>query len=86
MNIHIVYFASLQDRLGSKSEAANLPADITTVGDVRHWLSQRATPWNEIFGSDGSKILAAVNQTMAKDDHLLAHGDEVAFFPPVTGG
>lgn len=86
MEIQLLYFASLRDRLGYESETVNLPAEVTTVGDVRHWLAQRPAPWNEVFTDEGTTLLAALNQTMSKNNQALKANDELAFFPPVTGG
>jgi molybdopterin synthase sulfur carrier subunit len=55
------------------------------VDDLKHYLRSRGHEWQEIF-SRPSSVLAAVNLVRVKDDFVLSMGDEVAFFPPVTGG
>jgi sulfur-carrier protein len=83
MLITVKYFASLRERVGKSQEALKLP-DAATVADV--WA--RVTPDTDArtFGGDGDSILAAVNHEYVDRDHGLRDGDEVAFFPPVTGG
>ncbi len=77
MPIRVKYFASLRERLG-RGEASVDAATVSTVLDV--WNS--ATPGQAMPGN----LLAAVNQEHAELDHPVKDGDEVAFFPPVTGG
>lgn len=89
MNIRILYFASLRERLGTEAERVALPAGVGTVGQLRAWLAARGGDWATAFTppADGrDRLRAAVNQEMAGIDTSLAEGDEVAFFPPVTGG
>ena len=82
--IQIRYFASLRERLGRGEEA--LPADgIARVQDLIARLMERNSPWRETFAGD-FPILIAVNQEMAQMESPVRDGDEVAFFPPVTGG
>ncbi len=76
MVIHIKYFASLRETVGKPEE--ELDADVATVGDV--WRA--ANP--ELSPPDNT--LAAVNQVYGSFDTAVESGDEVAFFPPVTGG
>jgi molybdopterin synthase sulfur carrier subunit len=81
--IRVLFFASLRERLGRAEETlASVP---TTVGALRAELAARGGTWQEAF-ADGARTLAAVNQEMAADDRPLRDGDEVGFFPPVTGG
>ncbi|AXS80007.1 molybdopterin converting factor subunit 1 [Dechloromonas sp. HYN0024] len=82
MSVNILYFAGLKEALGLSGESVDLPAGIVTVGGLRDWLvsqgrDQLATAKN---------LRCAVNQDMAKLDAAIQDGDEVAFFPPVTGG
>ena len=81
--IRVLFFASLRERLGL--DQLELPADdAASVADVRETLKGRGEDWAELM--DGEWALAAVNQTMARDQTPVSDGDEVAFFPPVTGG
>lgn len=82
MTVHVLYFAGLKEALGLPGESVQLPAGVTTVGALRDWLvgqgrDKLATARN---------LRCAVNQEMAGPDAAVADGDEVAFFPPVTGG
>ena len=82
---NILYFASLAEDLGLKSEAFELPGDCTTVDDLVGLLRARGTPFAETF--DGSiRILVAINQEMGDPAATINNSDEIAFFPPVTGG
>lgn len=83
--IRILYFASLRDRLGQESEELELPAHVADVGALRTLLQSRGGIWSELFGGD-TPVLAAVNQEMAQEETPVAEGDEIGFFPPVTGG
>ena len=83
MRLKILYFAALREALACDAEDVTLPPTVTTVGELRAFLLARGEPWQAL----GSKsIRAALNQRMAGADALLQAGDEVAFFPPVTGG
>jgi molybdopterin synthase sulfur carrier subunit len=83
--IQILYFASLRERLGMASETLDWPANSTTVADIAATLRGRGSPWDEVLG-EYQTIMVAVNQEMAALDKRVQDGDEVAFFPPVTGG
>ncbi|TNF89360.1 MAG: molybdopterin converting factor subunit 1 [Gammaproteobacteria bacterium] len=81
----ILYFASLAETLGLKSEQIELPADCATVDDLVQWLRKRGEPFAGAF--DGStRILVAINQEMCEPSAAINGSDEIAFFPPVTGG
>lgn len=81
--IQILYFASLRERLGCAEEVLQeVPA---TLAALRAQLAARGGAWGEVF-ADESRVLAAVNQEMAAAGQTLQAGDEVGFFPPVTGG
>ena len=81
--IRVLYFASLRERLGRADEA--LQDHPQSLADLRARLAARGGVWGEVF-ADGQAVLAAVNQEMAADPQALRDGDEVGFFPPVTGG
>ncbi len=81
----ILYFAWLRQRTGVAEETVEPPADVTTVGALVDWLKARSPGHAEAF-ANAHVIRAAVNQDFAAVDAPVAHGDEVAFFPPVTGG
>lgn len=81
MTLKILYFAGLREAIGSGAENIELPADIRTVGALRELLG-RTHP--ELMNT--RNLRAAVNQRMAGMEAPVVDGDEVAFFPPVTGG
>ncbi len=85
MAVQIRYFAWLRERMGRAEETLGLPPGVATVGALANWLRDRDDAGNAAF-TDLATVRAAVNQTMASPAAPLQDGDEVAFFPPVTGG
>ncbi|MBI4192626.1 MAG: molybdopterin converting factor subunit 1 [Betaproteobacteria bacterium] len=83
--ITVLYFARLREALGKASEQIALPAGVTDLGALRALLRSRGGAWAEEM-ADGKAVRAAVNQDIAHGDTRINDGDEVAFFPPVTGG
>lgn len=82
----ILYFAWLREHIGTGAEELEtLPDDVRTVGGLVDYLSARGDGYAAAF-AERDVIRAAVNQEYAKPDTPVAAGDEVAFFPPVTGG
>ena len=81
--IRVCFFASLREQLDC--ESLNLPGEAAgSLADVRDHLLTQHPEWAPAL--QASNILMAVNQQMARLDAQVADGDEVAFFPPVTGG
>ena len=85
MKVHLLFFASLRERLGASAEELELPAAVKTVGALREHLRARGGVWAEVFAPNRN-VRAAVNQDMVQPAAAIKAGDEVAFFPPVTGG
>jgi molybdopterin synthase sulfur carrier subunit len=85
LKLSVLYFARLRDAIGRSREDIEVPAGVTTVGELRAWLSERGAPWSGAFAAV-RPIRAALDQAMAGDTTRLRDGAEVAFFPPVTGG
>ena len=81
----ILYFAWLRERTGTAEESVQPPDGVETVGDLMTWLAQRSPGHASAFANRRS-VRCAVNQDFADPSTHLAPGDEVAFFPPVTGG
>lgn len=81
--IKILFFAQLREMLELESLDFELP-QATSVEQLKQQLAARGGRWQLMFAEQ--EVLVAVNQVIADDDCLLKTGDEVAFFPPVTGG
>ena len=81
----VLYFAWLRERVGRGAEDVSLPPDVRTVGALVAWLGTRGDGYAVAFGAE-NKIRCAVNQEFGGPDTAVKPGDEVAFFPPVTGG
>ncbi len=76
MTITVQYFARLREDLGRERDEVAATGELQTVGDL----------WRHLHGDPPARLMAAVNQAHARLDTPVADGDEVAFFPPVTGG
>jgi sulfur-carrier protein len=81
----ILYFAWMRQRIGSSAETIDLPGDVNTVNDLVGWLVGRGENYGQAF-TKREVIRAAVNQEYVRFDHPVSNDDEIAFFPPVTGG
>ena len=77
MSVHVKYFASLREEIGRAEDSVSI-SGTATVEEI----------WHQTTGNlqRDSLVLVAVNQEYADFDHVVQDGDEVAFFPPVTGG
>ena len=85
MKVKVLFFAGLREQLGTPGEEIELPRDVTTVAGLRSYLSRRGNSWENAL-SEGRLVRMAVNQDMVQQTAAIKAGDEVAFFPPVTGG
>jgi molybdopterin synthase sulfur carrier subunit len=83
--LKLLYFASLRERMGRNEEDLPVPAGIATVGDLIAHLRSRDAPSAAAFANP-ALVRAAVNQEFAPPSARIRDGDEIAFFPPVTGG
>lgn len=81
----ILYFAWVRTKTGIGEESVPLPSGIETVGQFLAWLKARGPGFAEALKNPGF-IRVAVNQEFATDETRIKDGDEVALFPPVTGG
>ena len=81
----LLYFAWLRTRTGIGEEDVSLPDGVATVADLVTWLKARGPGYATAF-AEMQAVRAAVNQAYVPFDHPVADGDEIAFFPPVTGG
>ncbi|KMO29777.1 molybdenum cofactor biosynthesis protein MoaD [Methylobacterium variabile] len=81
----LVYFAWVRERIGRPEETLDLPREVATVADLVAWLKGRGEEYAYAFENDGV-VRAAVDRIHAKPETPLAGAQEVAFFPPMTGG
>jgi molybdopterin synthase sulfur carrier subunit len=81
--IKIVFFAALREQLDC-AELSISADDVKTVADIKLLLSAKNEQWQQTFSN--ASLLSAVNHDMVDGNQLVKAGDEVAFFPPVTGG
>ncbi|HEX7969180.1 MAG TPA: molybdopterin converting factor subunit 1 [Stellaceae bacterium] len=81
----LLYFAWLRAKIGKAEESVELPAGVTNVAALLDWLRSRGPSFAEAL-SDNRIVRVAVNQHYVGRDHPVKPGDEVALFPPVTGG
>ena len=83
--LEILFFASIRERLGVQRLSLPIPAGAVTVQSFRQSLiDNHNQDWAEVLLADN--VITAVNQQVVAADHQLHEGDELAFFPPVTGG
>ena len=83
--MRLLYFAWLRARIGHAEEELPLPAEVRDVASLLDWLRTRNARYAEAL-RDLKVIRVAVNQDYVGLDHPIRDGDEVALFPPVTGG
>lgn len=83
MNISIRYFASIRESLGLSGEHRDTRA--ATLGELRDELLTLGGAYAQAL-ERGKAVRIALNQVMSDEQVALSEGDEVAFFPPVTGG
>ena len=81
----LLYFAWLKTKIGISEEEIAPPDDVRTVADLIIWLKGRGPAYAEALAND-AVVKVAVNQEYARRDQPVRSGDEVALFPPVTGG
>jgi molybdopterin synthase sulfur carrier subunit len=82
--ILINYFARYREQLNLGGEKLPLTSDLKTIEDVRRLLMARGELWREVLGE--GNLMCALNQELCHPDHVIEDFDEIAFFPPVTGG
>lgn len=81
----ILYFAWLKEKTGVGEEDVVLPDGVADVAGLIHWLRERGDGFAQAFADEGV-VRVAVNHEHVDLGHAVHDGDEVAFFPPVTGG
>ncbi len=85
MKIECRFFASVREQLDCSQEFVDVPDHINTVGQLRRWLAGRGGVWASVLG-DAQTVRMAYQHQMCDGDMPIAADQEVAFFPPVTGG
>jgi sulfur-carrier protein len=85
VKVKLLFFAGLREQLGTSGEEIELPASVSTVGGVRAHLTARGGAYEKAF-EEKNLVRMAVNHDMVPPSARIKAGDEVAFFPPVTGG
>ena len=83
--MQLLYFGWVRTKIGSGRETLDPPAEITDVRSLVEWLKQRGDGYQEAL-QDLETIRIAVNQEMGDLDALVSPSDEIALFPPMTGG
>jgi molybdopterin synthase sulfur carrier subunit len=82
--VQLRYFASLRESLGIGEEQIELPDGVHDLSGLTRWLQGRDATWASALAD--SRLHVAINQQLVNTDARVADGDEVAWFPPVTGG
>jgi molybdopterin synthase sulfur carrier subunit len=83
--VSLVYLARLREAFGAASERIEAPPEVNNVGALRAWLAARGGVWATEL-APGRAVRIAVNHDLASAETPIGPGDEVALFPPVTGG
>jgi len=83
--ITVLYFAWLRERIGSAEESILIPKGVSTVAELVDALTERS-PGHALAFQNRLTVRCAINQEFAEPSAHVSPGDEVAFFPPVTGG
>lgn len=81
----LLYFAWVRQKIGRGEETVEAPREVRTIGELAAWLATRGGGYAEAF-ADMKRVRAALNQEHTDFTAAIRPGDEVAFFPPVTGG
>ncbi|MGI9405222.1 MAG: molybdopterin converting factor subunit 1 [Hyphomicrobiaceae bacterium] len=81
----LFYFAWVREQVGVGEETVDVPGDVATVSDLMTWLGKRDDGYAAAFAK-ADVIRAAIDQEHAGHETMIAGAQEIAFFPPVTGG
>ena len=81
----IKYFSWIREHVGKSEENFDLPSDVTTINELINYLNGLNDQYKHAFAKR-SLIKIAINKTYCPIESKINNNDEVAFFPPVTGG
>lgn len=82
--IKVLYFARLRDELSCAEEQFELSGQTQSVAELKQQIAARGEPWQSAMADEN--LLVAVNQVVSDHTTAIKSGDEIGFFPPVTGG
>lgn len=85
MALQLLYFAWVRERIGRAEERVEPPQEVLTVAELIAWLRARGGGYAEAL-ADTARVRCAINQDFATPEAMVHAGDEIAFFPPITGG
>ena len=85
MKVNVLYFAKLREAVGVEAETLEINENFK-VSDLLNFLKDREEKWSEYFNDKKNLLRVAINQKIVDSDHFISDGDEIAIFPPVTGG
>ena len=85
MKVNILYFAKLREAIGVEAETLEINEN-SKVLDLLNFLKDRDEKWSEYFNDKKNLLRVAINQKIVDVNHFISDGDEIAIFPPVTGG
>jgi sulfur-carrier protein len=83
--VKLLYFAWVRERVGKTEEQVDPPAGVATIGELMGWLAGRGEEYAYAF-ENRNVIRAAIDRTHVRADARIAGANEIAFFPPMTGG
>ncbi len=83
--MRILYFSWIKDGIGKSQEDIDLTGNIKNIADLINFLSEINNDYNKVF-SDLSSIRFSKNMNLVNIEENIKNEDEIAFFPPMTGG
>ena len=84
MSARVVFFASIREQLGTGGIEVDVPSGCRVSGLIDQLVEDNDPAWRNALTAENTRI--AINQELVSGDEIISDGDEIAFFPPVTGG